>query len=120
MRTKERRELSQPVTLARSGSAAMIPTNNLATRSLTRCVVWVTRAAAPDVHEAIAMERQDSAYEDRPVPEPPDVNQPGGEWNGFSGPATGGAAVSPGAHGEVDAPATYEREREGGGAPDER
>jgi hypothetical protein len=66
------------------------------------------------------MERTDSAYEVRPAPEPPDVNQQDGEWNGFSGPATEEPTCPPGADREAEAPATHEREREGGGAPDER
>jgi hypothetical protein len=65
------------------------------------------------------MERKDSAYEGRPETQPPD-DQRDAEWPGFSGPATGGAAVSPGTHGDADRPVKREREREGGGARDER
>jgi hypothetical protein len=65
-----------------------------------------------------AGERPESAYEDRPAPEPPDT---GGDWDGFSGPATGGSTVSPAKPSTVDdGRDESEREREGDGAARDR
>ena len=63
-------------------------------------------------------ERSESAYEDRPAPDPPESE---GDWDGFSGPAAGGSAVSPAKASTVDdEPDQSEREREGGGAARDR
>jgi hypothetical protein len=60
------------------------------------------------------MERKESAYEDRPSPTSSDPDEK------KSGSRAGRGAVSPGAHQAADEPIKKEREREGGGDPDER